>query len=49
MLRSDFVAEFGAELARHVRPDIAELGAHLAQKLENEAFGLFGHGAILAA
>ena len=28
---------------------VAELRAHLAQKLENEAFGLFGHGAILAA
>ena len=40
--------KFRADLT-DVGPSVAELRAHLAQKLENEAFGLFGHGAILAA
>ena len=40
--------KFRTHLA-NVGADVAKLRAHLAQKLENEAFGLFGHGAILAA
>jgi hypothetical protein len=39
--------KFRTHLA-NVGADVAKLRAHLAQKLENEAFGLF-HGAILAA